>query len=82
MRRPLREYEVVRVIAIHDDRFALTLDLDERSPVIGDIGTIVEAYTAPEPAFEVECSDPTTGTTIWLRAMYPEELESVEGVGQ
>lgn len=28
-------------------------------------------------AFEVECSDPSTGITIWLEAMYPDELPAV-----
>ena len=32
-------------------------------------------YTAPELAYEVECVDPMTGETLWLSAMFPDELE-------
>jgi hypothetical protein len=44
-----------------------------RSPAVGDRGTIVEVYSKPELAFEVECCN-EAGETIWLTSMYPEEL--------
>jgi hypothetical protein len=46
--------------------------------LVGDVGTILEVYETPELAFEVECSDPGSGITIWLEAIYPEELELVQ----
>jgi hypothetical protein len=42
--------------------------------MIGDFGTIVEAYSDQGLAFEVECCDPIAGVTVWLETMYPEEL--------
>ena len=70
----MNQYQVVKVVAIRDNRFASRPIPFQRYPAIGDSGVILEVYTDPEPAFEVECSDPNTGVTIWLEAMYPEEL--------
>ena len=77
MVRPLKQYEVVRVIAIREKRFARAQIGYRRHPEVGDTGTILEVYTAPELAYEVECSDAADGFTIWLEAMYPQELELV-----
>jgi hypothetical protein len=44
---------------------------------LGDVGAIVETYESPEPAYEVECCDPATGVTVWLEAMYPDEVEEI-----
>lgn len=71
------QYQVVRVQRIRNDRFAQNLPQYKRNPEIGDLGTILEIYTTPESAYEVECSDPKTGETIWLEAMFPEEIESI-----
>lgn len=73
----LRPFAVVRVAAIRSDRFAGAQVFYERLPKLGDIGTILEIYESPEPAYEVECSDPGTGITVWLEAMYPDEVEEV-----
>jgi hypothetical protein len=54
----------------------------ERLPEVGDTGTILEICAAPELAFEVECSSSADGSTVWLEAMYPEELELVQGAAQ
>jgi len=70
----MKQFDVVKVVAFRDDRFSCASENYERSPAVGDIGTIVEVYLQPEPAFEVECSDRNTGQTIWLAALYPEEL--------
>jgi hypothetical protein len=69
----MKPYDVVQVVALRDDRFSKASADYERNPCIGDIGTIIEVYSHPEPAFEVECSG-SNGSTIWLAAMYPEEL--------
>jgi hypothetical protein len=70
----MKQYDVVQVIALRDERFSKSSADYERNPCIGDVGTIIEVYSNPEPAFEVECSG-SNGRTIWLAAMYPEELK-------
>ena len=72
---PLQSYAVVRVIAIREDRFAGEKVFYRRLPRVGDIGTVVDTYLKPDLAYEVECSDPHSGETIWLDAMYPDEVE-------
>ncbi|WP_430523795.1 DUF4926 domain-containing protein [Stutzerimonas stutzeri] len=69
----MKPYDVVQVIALRDDRFSKSSADYQRNPCIGDVGTIIEVYSHSEPAIEVECSD-NNGITIWLAAMYPEEL--------
>lgn len=67
----MKQFDVVRVTAIRGDRFAGDELFDMRSPLVGDVGTILEVYA---DAYEVECSD-VDGSTVWLAAMYPDELE-------
>lgn len=69
----MKQFDVVKVIAIRDNRFASDEGFDKRVPLIGDVGTVLEVYA---DAYEVECSD-SDGTTNWLTAMYPDELGSV-----
>ncbi len=73
----MQPFDVVRVQAIRDDRFADRGPGFERNPQVGDIGTILDTYDNPEFAFEVECSN-LNGETIWLEAMYPDELFLVQ----
>jgi hypothetical protein len=73
MREHMKQFDVVKVIAIKDDRFVGEEVYDKRAPMAGDVGTILGIY--PD-AFEVECSD-SDGSTIWLTSMYPDELEPV-----
>ena len=68
----MRQFDVIKVTAIRSDRFAGAEVFDKRAPIVGDVGTILEVYAA---AYEVECSD-LDGSTIWLEAMYPDEIES------
>ncbi len=63
---------MVRVAVIRDDRFAGEPPHFQRHPQVGDVGTILEVY---DGAFEVECSEKGTGITIWLEAMFVEELQ-------
>jgi hypothetical protein len=71
----MHQYEVVRVVFLRPNHsFHLTVT-NRCIPEVGDIGTILEIYTQPEVAYEVECSDPATGSTFWLEAMYPDEIE-------
>ncbi|NRF67841.1 DUF4926 domain-containing protein [Aquincola sp. S2] len=70
-----RQYDTVRVKALHEDRFAFDPPVHQRHPRIGDVGTIVGVYSHPTVGYEVECSDPNTGFTIWLEAMHPDEVE-------
>lgn len=44
------------------DTVVLTTDLPQDEVLAGDLGTIVEVYTQPYPAYEVEFVNPT-GTT-------------------
>jgi hypothetical protein len=74
----LRPFTVVRVTAIRADRFAGKQVFYERLPKLGDIGTVLETYESPEPAYEVECCDLATGVTVWLEAMYPDEIEEAQ----
>jgi hypothetical protein len=68
----MKQYDMVKVTAIRDDRFTNKSPGFQRDPQVGDIGTILEIY--PD-AFEVECAEEGTGITIWLEAMYQDELE-------
>ena len=69
----MNENDVVRVIAIRDDRFSSERIEFQRHPQVGDVGTIVMDHGT---AFEVECCD-KSGNAIWLTAMYRDELQVV-----
>ena len=73
---PLQPYAAVRVVAIREDRFAGEKVFYQRLPRVGDLGTVVDIYERPELAYEVECVDAATGATVWLDAMYPDEVEA------
>jgi hypothetical protein len=68
----MKQYDVVRVAAIRSNRFTSERPGFQRPPQVGDVGTILEVYA---DAFEVECSERDTGVTIWLEAMFPDELQ-------
>ncbi len=69
----MKQFDMVKVTAIRNDRFVSAEVFDKRAPVVGDVGTILEVYA---DAYEVECSD-SDGSTVWLEAMYPDEIEFV-----
>ena len=71
------QFHVVRVVCIRANRFENKKVFYQRHPKVGDVGAVLEVYATPTPAYEVECSDPSTGSTIWLEAMYAEEIELV-----
>ena len=73
----LQQFAVVRVIALRADRFRAEQIGYVRHPRVGDVGTILETYVLPQPAHEVECCDPASGETVWLEALYPDEIELV-----
>lgn len=77
-RPAMNQYEVVRVVCLRGNRSFHPSVTNLRAPEVGDIGTILEVYTQPEVAYEVECSDSTTGITNWLEAMYSYEIELVQ----
>ncbi len=77
MRRQPEQFEVVRVVGFRDSRFKTAKAHYLRPPKVGDTGTVLEVNSEPERGFEVECSDPASGQTVWLEAMYPEEVEIV-----
>ncbi|MBD8878859.1 hypothetical protein IHE49_00020 [Rhodanobacter sp. 7MK24] len=70
----MKQFDVIRVTSLRDDRFKEVAADWQRAPAIGDVGTILEVYA---DAFEVECSDSSNGYTIWLAAMYPDEITNV-----
>jgi hypothetical protein len=72
----MKAYDIVRVIRIRDDRFNGQRPNFHRHPQVGDIGTIVMDYDHGT-AFEVECCEDGSAVTIWLSAMFPDELELV-----
>ena len=69
----MKQFDIVKVTAIRDGRFSSAASDYLRPPSIGDVGTILEVYA---DAYEVECSG-RDGHTIWLEAMYPDELALV-----
>jgi len=71
----LKPYDQVRVAAIRGDRFAGQPVIYDRHPQVGDVAVIVEAHQLGY-AYEVECSNPQNGKTIWLDAMFVDELEA------
>ncbi len=70
---PLKPYDRVRVVAVRDGRFASLPSHYRRHPEVGDVGVVVHTHQA-NYAYEVECSDPSNGETLWLDAMYIDEL--------
>ena len=69
----MKQFDLAKVTAIRGERFVGAEVFDKRAPAVGDVGTILEVYA---DAYEVECSD-SDGSTIWLEAMYSDEIESV-----
>jgi len=59
-----KELEVVKTLK----------DFPEKGIKIGDVGTIVMAFTVPNEAYEVEFVD-DDGTTKAMFAILPEDLE-------
>lgn len=52
----------------------------ERGLMVGMVGTIVDCYTTPDLAYEVEfCDD--NGCTIMCIAMTPEDIQSASSTG-
>lgn len=70
----MKQFDVIRVVSIRDDRFTETERDWQRAPAVGDLRTILEVYA---DIFEVECSDSSNGSTLWLAAMYPDEISRV-----
>ena len=70
----MKQYDVVKVVTIRGGRFTGTRPQFQRHPQVGDVGAILEVYSG---AFEVECSERDTGITIWLEAMFQDELQTV-----
>lgn len=54
-----------------------TLTLPEEQVIAGDLGTIVEVYTTPTIAYEVEFVNPD-GTTRALVCLTPEHVRQLE----
>lgn len=66
--------DVVRVVRV--DPAATSGVEGSRAPIVGDLGTVVEVYTKPDRAYEVECVD-DAGYTVWLATMLPDQLAFV-----
>lgn len=59
------------------DVVVLVQDVPEDGLVAGMIGAIVDIYTEPTEAYEVEFCDPE-GRTLALLALLPEQIHRVE----
>ena len=59
------------------DVVALTEDIPENDLTAGMIGAVVDVYSTPTEAYEVEFCDPK-GSTIALRAFLPGQLMPVD----
>jgi len=55
------------------DTVIVTSDLAHEGVLAGDLGTIVELYTQPEPAYEVEFVNPN-GSTRALLTLSPAQI--------
>jgi hypothetical protein len=55
------------------DTVIATVDLPQDEVLAGDLGTIVEVYTQPYPAYEVEFVNPN-GTTRALLILSPAQI--------
>lgn len=67
-----KQYDVVKVVALHAFKQEISDSFNLRPPRIGDIATIVEIYAKP-PGYELECSD-KEGITQWLQAFAQDEI--------
>ena len=54
-----------------------TLELPDEQVIAGDLGTIVEVYTTPSLAYEVEFVNPD-GTTRALVTLTPQQVRRLE----
>jgi len=80
MKETLREYDVVRVVALKTQQRHYTGSAGVvRSPAVGDIATICHEYAPQDktPTAAVECVA-SDGRTVWLADFEREELELVE----
>ncbi len=55
------------------DTVIVTTNLSEEGVLAGDLGTIVEVYIDPYPAYEVEFVNPN-GTTRALMTLSPDQI--------
>lgn len=69
----LKNFDRVRVVAIRDDRFSGMPDTVAHWPKVGDVAYIIDTHETGH-VYEVECSNPSSGETLWLEAMYIDEL--------
>lgn len=55
------------------DTVIAAVNLPDQGVLAGDLGTIVEIYTAPRPAYEIEFVSPD-GTTRALLTLSPDQV--------
>ena len=72
----VKQYDMVRVVQICNNRFAESSPRYQRHPLVGDVGTVLEVYSEPA-GFEIECCAAGDGHTTWLEAMLPDEIEII-----
>lgn len=73
-------YSVVRVKRLlHPEINRDGWKINQRSPEIGDTGTIVEILHAPNLPihYVVECANKGNGTSIWVSEFEADEIEAV-----
>jgi len=70
----IRQYDVVRILAINRGFKENEYYPGTRSPAIGDLATVIEIYKKPELGYELESVN-SKGETDWLVSMSPEDME-------
>jgi hypothetical protein len=70
-----RQYDIVRIKAIH--RVVRLSDCvpGSETPKAGDIATIVEIFEKPRLGYALECINEITGETKYLTILAAEDLE-------
>jgi hypothetical protein len=72
MSETIKQYDVVRIVAILDASVIGKAHPYQRPPRIGDRAAVLEIYSHP-PGNELECCG-TDGHTIWLGGFSPDDL--------
>ena len=72
--REIRQYDVVRVLAIYRQLNKSECSPGIRLPEIDDIATVIEVYEKPTVGYELESVD-NNGETNYLVTIAPEDMD-------
>jgi len=71
----IEQFDIVKIRSIKKQQVLQKMSQDKCSAKAGDIATILEVFQNPVLGYELECSDSTTGETIWLSGFKHDEIE-------